>query len=316
MTPAGRRARYLAKGTREASTAHTFILRAMVCLLAPILASCGPAEHAAYHGQLYFGQGPYLMRFSLSNGSLSVVSHLGDKTLRDISAMGEGKLLIAETASINRKEISRISWYDLKTGQFGVLYSGTLARYLASAGIIVYDDGLKLFAVPQFGQGTDEIVFSHRQNQLSTMVEVSDDTLLFEIGQPGQRIIYAWNAVTGDLQSRDALTAACRLTGAVWIEPLNRLACKKRGDADGNPDYILTDLEGAIERKLALPDGKQFLALTFIPDQNALILKETWKSFIGRKERSSVWAHDIRTHGNSRLAKNQNLGNSAVYADF
>jgi hypothetical protein len=112
-------------------------LRQVLMLLAvPLLLSCGAAERGKYHGSLYYGQGPYLMQFSLGDGSVTVVNNLGDRTIREVSALGEGKLLIAETAWIQSKSVPRISWFDLKTGQSAVLYSGVLARYVADAGII------------------------------------------------------------------------------------------------------------------------------------------------------------------------------------
>ena len=80
------------------------------------------------------------MRLSLRDGSLSVVTNLGDTIIRDVSIFLENRLLIAESASINRKNVRRISWVDVNTGQIAALYSGVLARYLEGSGFIVYDD--------------------------------------------------------------------------------------------------------------------------------------------------------------------------------
>ena len=81
---------------------RTFIITGLILLLTAALAACGPREPSGYRGDLYFGQGPYLMRFSLRDGSLVVVDNLGDKKIRDISSLGPDKLLIAESASVNR----------------------------------------------------------------------------------------------------------------------------------------------------------------------------------------------------------------------
>lgn len=285
-------------------------------LLAAALASCGPRENSEYRGDLYFGQGSYLMRFSLRDGSLVVVDNLGDKTIRDISRFGPDKLLIAESASVNRKSVSRISWLDLRTRQSSALYPGMLARYLEGPGVIVYDDGSDLFAVHLRGTGTDEIVFSHPPNQLATMIVMSADTLLFETGEAGQEIIHAWNAVTGERQPLESLSAACRLRGAVWIDTSQRLACKERAPAWADARYVLAGLDGAVTGKLNLPEDRQFVALTYINGQHALILKETWHGLFGGEEKSAVWAHDIRSGENTRLAKNQDLGASVVYTEF
>ena len=45
------------------------------------------------------------------------VTTLGNTKIREISDFGEDRLLIAETASINRKRVARISWIDLETGR-------------------------------------------------------------------------------------------------------------------------------------------------------------------------------------------------------
>lgn len=295
---------------------RTFIITGLIFLLAAALAACGPREPSAYRGDLYFGQGSYLMRFSLHDGSLAVVDNLGDKTIRDISGLGPDKLLIAESASVNRKSVSRISWFDLKTGESSALYAGVLARYLDKAGIIAYDDGSALHAVPQFGVGSYEAIFPHRSNQLTTLLVVSGDTLLFEVGDAAQEAIHAWNALTGERRLLGALSAVCRLRGAVWIETLGQLACKERAPAWADADYLLADLDGVVGGKLDLPEGTQFLALTYISGQQALILQETWPSLFGDQEKSAVWAHDVRSGKRTRLARNQNLGTSVVYTEF
>jgi hypothetical protein len=295
---------------------RAFMLKSVIVLLASALQSCGPADQSAYHGGLLFGQASYLMRFSLSDGSLSAIDNLGDKTIREISALGPDKLLIAETASVNRKDVPRISWIDLQTGQSTVLYSGVLARYLAGAGVIVYDDGSSLYAVPQLGSGTDEVILSHRPNQLIAMLVVSGDVLLFEAGDTDRGVIRSWDAESGELRPLDALTAACRLEGAVWIDTLERLACRNRAAAHADGEYVLAGLDGVVDGKLKLPENKQFLALAFISGQNAVILKESWHGLFGGQDKSAVWAHDIRSGESRRLARNQDLGSSVVYAEF
>jgi hypothetical protein len=295
---------------------RTFIIMGSICLLAAALAACGPREPSAYRGDLYFGQGSYLMQFSLRDGSLIVVDNLGDKTIRDLSGLGPDKLLIAESASVNRKPVARIAWFDLKTGESAALYSGVLARYVDKAGIIAYDDGSALHAVPQFGVGSYEIIFPHGSSQLTTLLVVSGDTLLFEVNDAGQEAIHAWNALTGERRMLGTLSAACRLRGAVWIETLGQLACKERAPAWADAEYLLADLNGVVGGKLDLPADTQFLALTYISSQQALILQETWRGLFGGEEKSAVWALDVRTGERTRLARNQNLGTSVVYTEF
>ena len=61
---------------------------------------------------------------------------------------------------------------------------------------------------------------------------------------------------------------------------------------------------------------EKFLALAYISDQGALILKESWQSQFGGQEKSAVWAHDIHSGENHRLSGTQNLGASVVYTEY
>jgi len=279
------------------------------------LSACGPQKPHGYTGYLYFAQGNYLSRFSLRDGSLSVASNFGDMTIREISPFGESRLFLAGTAAINRKTIPRISWIDLETGEKVAQYSGILARYMANANVIVYDDGIRLYAIPQDGGGgPDEVIYTHGLNQITTVLEVSNDILLFETGEPGQRVIRAWDAVTGSQQVFGELTASCELVGAVWLESLQQVACRKRDSAAEDTEYLLVDLNGQVGGRLALPEGERFTALAYIPGQSALVLKQHWTSLIGNQDKSAVWIHNIRSGENTRLSKNQNLGTSVVFS--
>ena len=288
----------------------------LLVLLIPLFVSCGSPEKTAYHGYLYFAKGSYLLRFSLRDGSRSVVTNLGDKSVRHISHFRKNRLLIAGLASINRKNVSRISWVDVKTGQSEALYSGDLALYLANSDVIVYDDGGKLFAVSLAGGSDSDPIISHRLHQLSSMIEVSNDTVLFETNDAGIRRIHSYDALTRELQLLDRLSGVCRLDGAVWIDDLEQLACRERSSEGNEPAYILASIDGDVSGPLALPAGKRFYALTYVSKQSALILKESWRSRLSGQEKSAIWVHNIQRGENQRLAKNQNLGASVVYTDF
>lgn len=292
------------------------VVKLFLILLITALASCGRAEESGYHGYLYFAKGAYLMRFSLRDGGLSVVTNLGDKTIHDVSDFGENRLLIAESSSVNRKEIHGISWVDVKTGQTSALYSGVFARYLVNSGLMVYDDGGRLFVVAIAGDSSSETIFTHRANQLSRVMVVPDDIVLFETSDEGLRSIHSYDLVTGAMQSLDRLSGVCGLEHAVWIDDLEQLACKEPTNQANDAPYVLANLDGDVSGKLALPEGKRFYALTYIREQGALILRERWSRTFSGKERSAVWVHNIRSGENRRLAKNQNLGPSVVYTDF
>lgn len=290
-------------------------LHLVTLLLCVALVSCDARQSTEYQGGLHFGQGPYLMRYSMQDGNLSVVGHLGDTVIREISPLRSDHLLIAESAWANERRVPRISWFSLKTGESVDLYAGLHARFLASPNAIVYDDGEHLYAVPQTTGSDNIVIFTHEKNQLVHLLEATPGLLLFETREAGTRVIRSWHS-SGGLQELDALTDACRLNGAVWITPLQRLACKRRAGTFAEAEYVLAALDGTVERPLRLPTDKHFRALTFIEVQNALVLSETWRGVLGKQDQHSVWVQDIRTGESHRLPGDVNLGNSAVYADY
>lgn len=294
-----------------------FLLRLPAVLLIVLLGACGPQQPHGYVGYLYFAQGSYLSRFSLRDGSISVVANFGDMTINGINRFGDTRLFLAGTAAIGQKTVPRISWIDLETGEKVSQYSGIFVRYMENARVVVYDDGIKLYAMPQASAGgSDEVIYSHGLNRITTALEVSGDTLLFETGEAGKRTIRAWNAMSGDQAIMSGLTAACGLSGAVWLESTRQLACRKHGGEPEKTGYVLVDLEGNVQGSLPLPEGRRFTALTYIPGQDALVFRERWTSLIGGQEKSAVWVHEVRTGRNTRLSKHQDLGQSVVFTQI
>jgi hypothetical protein len=291
----------------------------LVLALVPLLLACQPSGENTYRGYLYFAQGSYLMRISLREASFEVATHLGDKQIREISDFGEGRLLIAETASINRKNVARISWVDLKTGQLQAMYPGVKARFIAVADAIVYDDGSRLYSVTQQdGAELSSQVLSHKRFQLSDMVEVSNGRLLIEMLEDGIPGIVVYHAEAGTLTRLQPLAQLCGLKGAVWIDDLEQLACRERAQAEegANHDYVFANLEGEVLSRPALPDGGNFLALSYISNQGALVFKESWISEFDGQRKSAVWMHDPRSGENQLITDTVNLGSSVVYADY
>jgi hypothetical protein len=285
-------------------------------LLAIALVACDSQQPPAYKGALYFGQGAYLMRFSMRDASLSVAGRLGDARIRSITAMGPEYLLIAETASVNRMRVSRIAWFNLKTGESASLYQGVLALFLAKPGIVVYDDGGTLYAVPAVDGTENRILYAHPRASVTRLLEATPGLLLFETAQGADTMIHSWNPETDQQAQLDLLTATCRLEGAVWIEPLQRLACKPRTAAGAEAEYLLADLDGSVDGYLNLPEDRQFEALTFIDSQHVLVLRETWRGLMSEYDNHAVWTYDIQTGASYRLSENVDLGSSVVYADY
>lgn len=285
-------------------------------VLSLMLASCNDGPTRSYHGALYFGQGAYVMRLSLTDGSQSIVAHLGDTTIRQVTALGNDGLLVAESASVNRLRVSRISWVDLKTGETADLYAGVLVEQLPDPGVVVYDDGSDLHAVPQQAGTDNEIIFSHPQKPLNRLLEASPGILLIETGDRNTPAILAWNARTGTLRELPDLAKTCRLVGAVWIASLDRLACKPRALAPADSEYVLADLEGQADGRLTLPADRNFFALAYIENQNTLVLQETRPSRLGNRDTHAVWMHELESGESFRVADKVNLGTSVVYANF
>jgi len=285
-------------------------------LLAIALVSCDAQQPPEYRGGLYFGHGPHLMRYHLRDGSLTVAGHLGDTVIRELDALGPDHLLIAESALVNGRRVPRIAWFDRNTGASADLYAGVHARYLTEAGILVYDDGTDLYAVPQRPGSDNTVIFSHRKNQLTWMIAAAAGVLLFEAGTAGESAIHAWRAPAGPVRKLEALTTICRLHGAIWIDPLQRLACKRRDGLPADAEYLLSDLDATATSPLNLPAGRQFLALAYIERQHALTLREARRSLLGRQVNHAVWIHDLHTGASHRLPGNVNLGESVVYTRF
>jgi hypothetical protein len=266
-------------------------------LAALVLTACGSSDQHPYHGYLYFGKGPYLMQFGLRDGGLSVVSNLGNKTIRE--------------------QVARISWLDLKTGQSESLYAGYRARFLAGARVILYDDGEKLYSVYLAGDSEiDSVILTHKRNQLTAMVDIAGNSLLIEMQRDGRSVVQQYHPVTGELSLLDRLAERCRLKGAVWIGDLEQLACRERGVEGGETGYILADLEGNRGASLSLPDEGKFLALVYVENQGALIFRQSRPGSFGGQEKFAVWAHNVQSGENTRLSAVQNLGTSAVYTDY
>jgi hypothetical protein len=287
-----------------------------ILVLLPLLQSCEQGAQPDLHGRLYFASGNYVGEFDLAKGTSVIVANRGAVTISDISEFGENRFLLAETAIVETREVPRISWVDIETGQAETLYSGVAARYLSAHSALVWDDGSRLRATSRRrNSGISAEIVSHNLNQLSTIVAVSDEMVLFETGIPEQRGIRSYNVMTRELLQRDALTEQCRLAGSVWIADRGQLACQARTQSGEGTEYLLTDLNGTVRDRLALPPGKQFTALAYATDQQVLILTEPWRTVFGGGERFAVWAYDLGTGQIYRILGNQYLGASAVYVD-
>lgn len=288
---------------------------AKILVLLPLLQSCERGEQLDLHGHLYFASGNYVGDLDLVKGTSVIVANRGAVTIHDISGFGNKRFLMAETAVVETREVPRISWVDIETGQAETLFSGVAARYLGAHSALVWDDGSRLHVTSRRrNSSVNAQITSHSLNQLSTIIDVSDNMVLFETGIPEQRGIHSYDVGTRQLQPRETLSAVCKLEGSVWLADRGQLACQARTQSGDGTEYLLTDLDGNVRGRLALPQNKQFLALAYAADQQVLILTEPWRTVLGG-ERFAVWAYDLITGQSHRILKNQYLGASAVYVD-
>lgn len=291
-------------------------LRLAICVLALALIGCDSGGQTGYPGGLYFAQGAYLMRYALQDGSISIEGHLGDTEIREVNGMGPDHLLITESASVNRRRVSRISWFDLRTGESADLYAGVRAIYLARPGIIVYDDGSDLYAVPQVEGSANQVVLSHPQARVTQLVATGESRMLFELAQESGFTVHSWDAETGDLQRLDDLAAACHLEGAVWIASRDRLLCKRRQEPVASATYVLAGFDGSVEAAPGLPEDRHYLALEYLAGRDAVVLQETWRGMVDSRDRHAIWIHELSTGDSLRLARDVNLGGSVVYGEY
>lgn len=294
-----------------------YTTRAIMALAGALfLVACEEQGRSPYQGGLFFGQGSYLMRFSLQDGGLSVEGHLGDTEILEVSPFGNDHLLISESASVNRLRVPRISWFDIDTGETADLYAGVAARFVPETATIVYDNGTELFAVPQIDNSDNQLILAHGQNLLGDMLVVQGGIVLFEMGRGDELEIHAWNAIDNSMTRLEGLETACRLDGAVWIAALDRLACKPPGAPAAETAYSLANLEGSQQEPLGLPAGRNFRALVYVPGQDALVLQETEKSRLGSRDQYSVWVYNVVTKELTRIADNIFLGAAVAYGEY
>lgn len=291
---------------------RTARITALVFLV--IVSACAEKPASPYTGALYFGQGAYVMRLALRDGSLSVAGHLGDTVVRDVSGYGDEYLLVAGTATIHQQRISRIGWFELRTGARGDMYGGLYARYLAAADTLLYDDGTALFAVPQRDRSDNTLVYAHPRGKPVALIEASPGTALLETREFSQPVIHAWDGASGELRRLDELAARCRLEGAVWVERVRQLLCKPRGGDPQPGHFLVTNLEGEVDRTLALPAGISFRALASLPDQHAVVLQGTSKSWIGDDVENSVWLLSTANWQATHFADDIHLGRGVAFS--
>jgi hypothetical protein len=273
------------------------------------LSGCESGEDREYHGHLYFGAGGYLGKFDLRNGSVEVMTNLGDTAIEELGSFGDEQLLLSVFGPVNRKDTFRLMYYAFSGGGLATLLDGRHGRYLPEPNALVFDDGVYL-NVRMYGDGAMEevAVAQHRFGATARVLLISDTQFLYSI-DPEQAIV-SFDVASQASQPLGELSRDCGLDGAVWIAERAALLCKRSGEVR---DYALMTLDGTVQRILDIRDIERFRALAYLPDQDAVVLTERWKTLVSGRTRHAVWVYDLENDQMVRVVKSQRLGTSVVY---
>lgn len=275
-----------------------------------LIAGCTGEPPPKYYGFLYFGAGEYLGKFSLRDGSSSIVKSVGEANIRDVEELEGARVLLSIDAMENDREVSRIIWVDVATFQDKSLYGGVTAVWLPELHTYIYDDETRLSAASASRDfATDNVIMDHRINGLIEILVVSPWSAIFEIGRDERRKIWHYDAGTAELTEMEQFANVCSLRHSVWIARDKEVAC--RSEVTG--EYMRVSLDGDVGDVIELPEGKEFEAIEYVADQNLLVFVERWNTAVINRPRAAVWVHELDTGVTVRIAKHQHLGRSTAY---
>jgi hypothetical protein len=274
-----------------------------------LFAGCEPDETREYWGNLYFAAGSYLGQLDLRDGSVSVLTSVGDASIREIDAFGEDQLLLTVLGPVNHKDTFRLMQFQLDTNGLVTLINGRHGRYLPVPEALIFDDGAHLRVRVYGGGPMQELtVIQHRFGSSVHIMQVSATQFLYSVGR--ESTIH-----TFDVDSRESLALAelsreCQLDGALWIDARDALLCKLE---DASTSYRFLGLDGSARGALAIPDAGPYRAVAYLADQDALVLTQTWNTVVSDSVRYAIWIYDLASGRMVRLVEDQYLGSSVVY---
>ena len=284
---------------------------AFLLLVLGQISACQPEEREELQGSLYFGAGDYLAELELHNGNVNIVTSLGDVEIREISPQDDERLLLTVFGRVDQQDKHSLVLYDLGTKQTLTITYGRNGHYLPGSRVLVYDDGVNLILAQREDDGWQKTeIVSHAYNAALRVMPISSTRFLYQLG--GQAV-FVYDTVSRRSIELIALSQHCRLDAGLWDRQREQLLCRRRLD-DTNYDYVMIDLDGTERLKLDLPGSRMLQPLAFLPDQNALVLTERWRSRFSDRQNHAVWVFRFDTGELYRLLDNQYLGRSVVYA--
>lgn len=273
------------------------------------VSGCDSGEEREYWGFLYFSAGSYLGKFDLRDGSVEVLTNLGDTVIEELGSFGDEQLLLSVFGPVNKQDTYRLMYYELASGGRATLIHGRHGRYLPQTEVLIFDDGAHL-NVRRYGGGAMEEfpVVQHRFGARARVVQVSASRFVYSIDP--DRAISSFDVELKESESLAGLSRACDLDGALWIADRSALLCRQNQDIR---NYALVGLDGEVQRVLEIPDVDRFRAVAYLAGQDALVMTEQWKTLVSGRTRHAVWIYDLNNDEMSRLVKDQHLGASVVY---
>ncbi len=290
------------------------VLRLVALVALGLLSSCDLNNRFPTHGHLYFAAGSYVGQFDLSDGSSSPVSHLGDVTIDHLTTFEGGDLLLTMRVYVNQREASQIIRFKPRQEESLSLFPGRMAEFLSDPRVVIYDNGLKLFATHRRMGYSDEIVIeNHGYGLVPAVVVISASEILFDRIIDGDVVIHRYDGNENESHALHRLSATCDLEGAVWLADSKQLFCRKLGASPPGSEHQLVSLNGAVDRHLNLPADKNLRALVHMPDQQMVVLSERSNRWGGGQPTNLVWIYELDTDESYVISKNQYLGDSVVY---
>lgn len=283
-------------------------------LVVALTGACDRSEPPEGSGSLYFGSGNYLARLDLRDASIDIVASIGDADIQEISEKDEQRFLLNVFGPVNQENSHRLVLFDLESKQQLTFFEGRVGRYLDDGQILVYDDGSRIWATWKRGDDWEKVeVVQHPFNATVRIVPVSSTSFLYSIGSESNGPVFVFDTGNNESIELGKLSSVCELEGAIWVRARSELLCRARPPEGTDSAYVFASLDGEVTGVVNLPANKAFHAVAYMPDRDAVVLTESWHSWMSGREKWAVWIYDIGTASSYRLIEHQYLGQSVIY---
>jgi len=279
-----------------------------------ILSGCNGTNQPGLKGILYYGsQG--IDAIDLATNRVSEVYAAPGFSINKVENMGDKHLLISMYGLNPSADREKIGIIDGRKLTLDVLRPGSGAIYMASHNKIVYYNNqsrLSVFDPVKINQA-EIIIDSDPPDAPGTVIQVSDDVVLFESMRNSASYIWTYNILTGTYLNLAGLKN-CSLNHSFWRARSEQLFCnQKTNNNEITGKFYLVSLDGSHRKNISLGEG-EFWPVTYIQELDAMVLQE--RSFVASKhvERHPVWLYSFDTESRQRIAEDVLLGTGATYS--